>query len=353
MDWQRFKREGLHYLNSLLSEEQWKAIYLLLIYTFMLVACVATIMAFTSQGGFLYSAMRLPIWQNLMVLSEDASLPARAHPEQGIHWTTVILYSIAIVYVLLTVRRRNYTRLHALVFTICISVGMWLFPFEWVYVPLLDIFHNYPVEHQFSTLLYGLWRNPLSMIANSVIGRNGFMACGILFAHVITVDNYHLSNYWHSFRWIYHFNWKSLLLALSWIGMFVLWVCLPLITPIQTDRGLLKAYNYTQEYPYWLGNISDVTQQLDEFGINYTVIYPFNNFTYKYEEPVKGTPYFPQTIYVWYGKHPENPYDPYDIIHEEWHPNNLVRSINIVTKVLTVVWMVYTFTPKSKEEFLR
>jgi len=334
VDWQRFKREGLHYLNSLLSEEQWKAIYLLLIYTFMLVACLATIMAFTSQGGFLYSAMRLPVWQNLMVLSEDASLPARAHPEQGMHWTTVILYSMAIVYMLLTVRQRNYTRLHALAFTICISVGMWLFPFEWVYVPLLDIFHNYPVEHQFSTLLYGLWRNPLSMIANSVIGRNGFMACGILFAHVITVDNYHLSSYWHSFRWIYHFDCKSLLLALSWIGMFALWVCLPMFTTIQADKSLLQTYNYTQEYPDW----------------NYTENLPAN---YNYEEPVKGTPYFPQTIYVWYGKHPDNPYDPYDIIHEEWHPNNLVRSINIVTKVLTVVWMVYTFQPRSKEELIK
>lgn len=331
-DWYIFKKQGLHYLNRLLSEEQWKMIYLLILYTFIVVGSLSMIMAVTGRGGFLYSSMRLPVWQNLMVLSEDINLPARDHPEQGMHWTTAVLYCFALIYVLTAVRQRKFTRLHGLCFTICLSVGMWLFPFEWVYVPLLDYFHNAPVEGFFSTTLYGLWRNPLQIIANSVIGRNGFMACGILFAHIIAVDNYHLDSFWHSFRKLYRFNRISLLLALSWIGMFGLWIALPAITPIQTDREMVAINNYTNTFPNWTWTENLPTE-------------------YRFEGVVKGTEWFPQCIYVWYGKHPDNPDDLYDIIYEEWHPNNLIRSINIITKILTVSWCCYTFIPKKTEKF--
>lgn len=336
MNWYRLRKEGLHYLNSLLSEGQWKAIYLLFIYTFMIIASFATIMAITAQGGFLYSTARLPVWQYLMVLSEDVSLPMRDHPEQGIHFSTIILYSVAFLYILTLMKQKGYTRLHGLAFTICLCVGMWLFPFEIVYVPLLDIFHNFPVEGMFSTTLYGLWRNPLQIIANSVIGRNGIMACGILFAHIITVDNFRLHSFWSSFRWVYHFDRKSLVLACSWIGMFALWICLPVFAEgnTTTDTGMLTTYNYVNTLPNWT-----YTENLPE--------------KYKCFEPVKGTVWFPQTIYVWYGEHPDNPDDPYDIIYEEWHPNHVVRVINIVTKVLTVAFVVYAFTPISKEELIK
>jgi len=300
LSFSKLKRYGLHYVNEWLTSSQWKALFIIAQYTFLMLAVLSLVMCIVSEGGFLYSAMRIPLWHNLMLLAEDPELPPRLHPEQGMHWSTVMLYSLALAYLLMAVPKRGYKPIHALCFAVCLSVGMWLFPFEWIYVTLYDIFHNIPAG-DYTILMYGIPPvNPLGWIFSTVIGRNFYMALGIVFAHFVTIDNFRLNRFW-MWRKIYHFDRKSVLLALSWIGMFAFWVLLPLFTPIPT---------------------------------------------------VKGTSWFPQTIYIWYGFDDRISKTHYSIVHEEWHPNDIVRVVNIITKTLTVVWMCYTFMPKKQEEIL-
>lgn len=295
--------DGLHGINNILEPSQWNDVLTAAQTVFIIIIGVSTIIMLVSEGGILYSSMRLPVWQNFMVLAEDPTLPARAHSEQGMHWSTVVMYAW-MMFLSITFLKKRFTPVHNLTFSFCLFIATFVFPFEWIYVPLLDIFHNIPEQgFWMSTIMYGYWRffkfpPIINWIMNSVIGRNGIMAMGLVFAHIIAIDNYRMDTFWSSAKTIYKFDKKSLGLAILVILGFAFWVGLPLF----------------KEYPV-----------------------------------IKGSKYFPQTIYVWYGEVENDVGDLWDIVDEEWVPDDMVRITNTIVKLLTVSWMFYTFIPKSEK----
>lgn len=323
--WTNFKRRGLHYFNKFLPDVTIDPLTSLFRNFFLMMIFLSTVMMIVGEGGILYSSLRLPLLWNLKLLAGDPQ-PDWIHPEQGMHWTTVLMYSWMIFFLLLILPKRGFRGFHTLSFSFCMFISAFVFPFEWIYVPLLDIFHNLPVEGTMSTFFYGWWRPFPILIMNSVIGRNGIMALGLLFAHWIAVDNYH-NNPKGFIKFKYNINKKSALIAFCFIFGFIAWICLPMIIPNQ-----FKAENH------------------------------------------KGTTYFPQTIYVWYAHSSDTPWDLYDIVREEWLPNGtvsmivnytsqdlgieeinvnaepmsgiIIRVIQLPIKACTVVWVMYTFLPK-------
>jgi len=322
---------GLRYVEGFLSPRSWDVIYLFTMFVFIILIFLTSVMCIISHGGVLYGTMRMPMWQNFLLLAEEQNIPVRDYIEQGTHWITLLTYSWAFLILLINVKRAGYHPVHMLAYTAVISVGMWVFPFEWIYTTLYDIFHNLPAEGLWAITSYGIWRwnQPLSFLS-SVPGRNGITALGFVFAHIISLDNFNRWRFW-CWKEIYHIDRKSLVLFLAFLGMFVFWVVMPVVVPIATDMNMVNKYNYTTKLPTW----------------NYTETLPMD---FQTGELVKGTKWFPQTTYVWYGVDPENYVDPYDIIYEEWHPNDYVKIVNIVTKTLGIVWGVYTFSPRSAKE---
>lgn len=330
--WTNFKRRGLHYLNTFLPDVHGDFATLFLQNTFLLLIGLSSAMMIIGEGGILYSSMRLPLFLNLKVLGVDTEI-VRAHPEQGMHWTTILMYSFMAYYLLTVLPRRGMKGFHTIAFTLCIGIATFVFPWEWIYVPLLDIFHNFPVEGTMSTLFYGYWRPFPIIIMNSVIGRNGIMAFGLLFAHWIAKDAFNNDPKGYK-RFKYNFNKKSVAIVLCFSILFVMWVALPAIVP----------------------------KSVCEFK-------PENH---------KGTVWFPQTIYVWYAHAPESPSDLYDIVREEWLPEGkvemvsnaseeeleieplnvsaepisgaIIRLIQLPTKALTIIWVLYSFTPRVVED---
>jgi len=260
------------------------------------------------EGGPLYSSLRLPV-QNYLAMLAGVSMPQWVHAEQGMHWTTILQQSLLALWLLFELPKRRFSPIHTVAFATLMFFLTLTFPFECVYVPFLDIFHNFPVEGMMSTLMYGWWRftwglsGPALWLFNSVIGRNGVIGpLGLVFAYIIAADNYY-NNPSGPIRWRFlNLDRKSWLLLAGWVGGFALWILLPLVPSF---------YN------------------------------PLDHF--------KGTQWFPQDIYVWYAWSPANPRDLYDIVAESWYPNPLVRIINISTKVLTVYWVAHTFTPRVVE----
>jgi len=155
------------------------------------------------------------------------------------------------------------------------------------------------------------------------------MALGLVFAHIIAIDAFH--NHPKGFlQFKYNLNKKSLLIALCFLSLFIIWILFPIIVPNQI-----------------------------------TTFEPHNH---------KGTTWFPQTIYVWYAWSPVTPWEKYDIVRELWLPNGsvtmlvnytaaqlgieeikvtpepisgvLIRLIQLPAKALCVLWVTYTFTPR-------
>ncbi len=325
---ERLRREGIRYLSSLVPTVHVNILALFMELAIWGVIAFAVTMIIVEPYGivnnFLYSGLRLPVLWNLQLLAEYPQALDTLHnwisPEQSLHWTTAISVALMLEFFMIKLPKRGFTVLHTVAYSILVAFASLVFPFEWAYTTLYDVFHNYPATGAFQLTFYGTWNIAQGKIFDSVIGRNGFMALCLVFAWIVGQDAM-------NGKLKLHFDRVSKFLSVGVIASFTFWILLPVIFP-SVFVGVLT----------------------------------------------KGTIWFPQDIYVWYGPAGWSQYP--DIIKEVWVPGGIganylyitsqfvvdrfyfalppslfgpiVRITNEITKAISTIWVAWIFLPKEK-----
>lgn len=261
--------------------------------TLLLMCSLSIVMMFTSPYGALYACMPRP-FTAMILFMHKIPLPDFPTPEYGMHWMTIFIYCLFAYkgIVIFEDERINYP-FHKIIYVFFLTMLTLYTPFEWIYITLMDIFHNIPVYGYPVIWMYGWWKDTISFIFESVIGVDGGLTMmSILGMYLIKKD---LDN--HINTKIRGFGKRSkLYLSLFLIIMF-LWIIIPLYIDV----------------------------------------------------PSFGTKWFPQTIYVEYGYFEDYGLpilkngDIYGIVKEYWYPNITIKLHNHISKLFSVLFMFHTF----------
>ena len=313
---------GLDALNDLIPKRQTDFItekFKSILWVGMIISLV---MMFTSPYGALYSTFLRPVLVNTLLLHR-VQLDARFYltPESGMHWMTIFIYFfIAYKFLQRWEKQEIDMPIHKVCWIFCLMMVSLFIPFEFVYLALYDIFHSIPVYNYPTFLGYGFWLDFPKNIYKTILFVDGFFVIG---------------------------------------GTYVLWYLSREIKE-RYEKPFVKGYfnNVTKEImaininktKIRVINFNKISKIL-LFGYVVTTVLWVLVPLYSPVEFVWGTKYFPQTIYPEYGYYDEHgitqhpPDENYGIINEFWVPNDLVKVLNHVSKAFSVLFMFYTFTP--------
>ena len=259
------------------------------------------IMMSSYPNGWLYACFPRPfsmivrfIWNDYA----DIDYYSAPTPEWGLHYSTIVTYAIFMYLGLKSFEKDKIDKpFFKIVYVSTLTVVSLMVPFELTYITLYDWFHNIPKFGGPFIWSYGLSKPFPKNIFDSVILYDvGLPLLGGIVMYMIIKEL--KTQYNIKFR----FNKTSLgLLILFFFTMF-LWVIIPIHT----------------EVPTW------------------------------------GTKWFPQTVYVEYGLFAEhnmtNPDYDWGIVDEHWFPNDIVKYHNVISKLVSVLFMFYTFIPRNVKE---
>jgi hypothetical protein len=249
-----------------------------------------------SPDGPLYASLKMSPILVLEIMAGDKNALTRLiqgqevfnTPEAGIHWITILTFAEAAFLLYRYMQKQHFQPVFSAFYTILVTGGATVFPFEWFYTGLADIFHNDILQGGTETVtFYGWWQPYFPFSFNSVIGRNGFLTLMLPFALIFFTLQI-------GYRPKLHFDRVSLVLGLATLGGFAVWVLLPLIHQV-----------------------------------------PFE----------KGSIWFPQTVYAWYV--PLKPVG-YDVGYFIDIRDDVIRGLNVAVKCLAVAWTYYTFAPRHR-----
>jgi len=255
---------------------------------------ISVIMMITSPSGWLYACFPRPVTALFLMMNNiHFDFPTA---EWGMHWLTIFVYGMFAFYGIEYFEYQGIVKpFHKLSYIISLTLLTFYTPFEWVYISLVDIFHNMPIYNLPMIWMFGYWKDTFGFITESVIGVDGGITIScIIVLYLLKKD---LNNY---YKTKFQFNKKSLLLFSLFIISMALWIIIPLHQDV----------------------------------------------------PSFGTKWFPQTIYVKYGR-----FEDYDmpippngdimgIVEEYWFPNDIIKYHNHIAKLFSVAFMFYTFIPR-------
>ena len=264
-----------------------------------LVGSFSILMMVTSPIGWMYACFPRPFYVFIFYLHRIGFTPP-SQPEWGIHYVTLLVYSYLAYTAIEYFEEQGINKpFHKLCYVFLLTIVAFYVPFEIVYITLYDIFHSIPL-YGFPTIWFaGLGSGVFSLFnLKTVIMTDIFNPlCCIVGMWIIKND---LQDYYNiSFkknRW-------SLLLFTGYIVTTLAWIYMPV---------------YYDGLPEW------------------------------------GTNYFPQTVYMEYGYYEdfnmEQPREGIDwgIVYEHWHPDDLIKILNHLSKLFSVSFMFYTFLPRRK-----
>jgi hypothetical protein len=300
------QNRGIDYLNDFFPYTR-KDLYSVKIETCLLLVCsMCAIMMITSPYGWLYASFPRPPHLLIALMHRIPFNPnAIPTPESGMHYLTVFVYTFFAVRGLSMFDIQKIIKpFHKLSYVAFLTFLTYYTPFEWIYITLMDIFHYIPVYGYPVIWSFGWWREPIDFFFKGILGTDGLISIISILGMVIVKRD--LNRY---YKTTLKFDKISKLLFVAFILSMVLWVFSPLI--------------FTQ---------------LQNHHVTY------------------GTNLFPQTLEVYFGYFkdynlplPENG-DVYGIIKEVWMPNDIIKYLNHGSKLLSVMFMFYTFTPRRVKD---
>lgn len=222
-------------------------------------------------------------------------------PEWGLHYTTIVTYALFMIFGIISFERDGIKKpFHKLAYVFLLGITTFFVPFELFYITLYDIFHSIPKFGSPLIWLFGSWKPPPENIFEF------FTRYEVVFYDV---------------------------------GLPILcFICMWWI------------YNDLKEtYP-------NLKLRLDKNSLLYFSLFLFVMFLWViipvHTEVVGwGTKWFPQTIYIDYGNFTELGLkwgkEDYGIIAEYWFPNPVIKWHNVIAKLISVLFMFYTFIPRN------
>lgn len=267
----------------------------------LLIAGLSIVMMVASPYGWLYACFPRPfylpiIWNNFLYMyREIPRILSPPQPEWGIHYFTLLIYSLAGWYAIEKIEAQGINKpLQKLGYVFFLTFLTFYFPFELTYITLYDIFHSIPKFGYPAIWAFGWWKG-WKWLIDSVIIQDVFLPLICLGGMYVIIDDLKDT---YNIKISFNRTSKRLLL-LFFFSMFV-WVILP--------------------------SFVNVTEY--------------------------GTKWFPQTVYVDYGYFEDYniPIPPsgeiYGVVKEYWFPNDYVRYANHISKLISVIFMYYTFIPR-------
>lgn len=264
----------------------------------LLVGSLSILMMVTSPVGFLYACYPRPFYVGIFLL-HFIKLPSGfpPTPEWGIHYITLLMYTYFAYSAICNFEERGINKpFHKIAYVFLLTIFSFYVPFELTYITLYDIFHSIPMFGYPAIWFFGWWKG-ISMLWESVIATDLLLSISCLIGIRIILKD--LRNYYDL-----KINWdkkSKVLLLLFFVSMF-LWVIIP----------------------------------------TYLDVHSF------------GSKWFPQTIYVDYGYFedynipiPKNG-DIYGVVKEYWYPNDIIKIHNHISKLISVMFMFYLFTPTKR-----
>jgi len=258
------------------------------------VGMFSIIMMVTSPHGWMYACYPRPFTLPILILNGilDFNPPI---PEWGIHYFTLFIYTLFAKLGIETMENSGIKNTaHKVGYIFFLTVLVFYVPFELIYISLYDLFHNIPLYGYPAIWAYGWWTESLygmSVIMGDVV----VPAICVLGMYVVKKD---LAD--NGVKTKFRFNKTSALFLSLYIITTIGWVALPMFTEVQ---GL-------------------------------------------------GSDWFPQTVYVEYGYFEDYniPIPPsgetYGIVNELWYHNDIIKVFNHSSKLFSVIFMFYTFTPR-------
>jgi hypothetical protein len=295
---------GMDYINEKIMISTWKHADVYSEYVkgiLLLIAGMSVVMMVASPYGWLYACFPRPfflpiIWNNFLYQFREIPLIlAPPQPEWGIHYVTLFVYSLAGWYGIEKIESYGINKpLQKLGYIFFLTFLTFYVPFELTYITLYDIFHSIPKFGYPAIWAFGWWKGWRFLI-DSVIVQDVVLSLFCLGGMYVIIDDLK-----DTYNIKINFNKTSKkLLLLFFISMSV-WVILPVIIDV----------------------------------------------------PEYGTKWFPQTVYVDYGYFEDYNItipptgETYGVVEEYWFPNDTVKYANHISKLISVIFMYYTFIPR-------
>lgn len=267
--------------------------------SFILIVTLFSLLMMSSfPHGWMYACFPRPFKTIIYFIWNDYTdidyYPAPT-PEWGLHYSTIVTYGL---FCYLGIKSFEKDRIDKpffkLAYVIILTVVSLMIPFEVTYITLYDWFHSIPKFGEALIWNFGLWKTfPHNILQSVIIYDVGLPIIGGICMYMIIKE---LRN---EYDLKFRFNRTSLLLLLLFFLSMLAWVAIPLHTDV----------------------------------------------------PEYGTKWFPQTVYVDYGYFADYNItwakDEWGIVKEYWFPNDTVKIHNIISKLVSVLFMFYTFIPRN------
>jgi hypothetical protein len=302
-DFKDIKEKGMDYINEKLMISCWENADVYSEYIkgiLLLIAGLSVVMMVASPYGWLYACFPRPfflpiIWNNFLYkFGEIPSILAPPQPEWGIHYITLFIYSLAGWYGIEKIESYGINKpIQKLGYIFFLTFLTFYVPFELTYITLYDIFHSIPKFGYPAIWFFGWWKG-WEFLIDSVIVQDLVLSLFCFGGMYVILDDlkdtYNLK--------INFNNTSKKLLMLFFISMIV-WIILPIFIDV----------------------------------------------------PEYGTKWFPQTVYVDYGYFADynitmDSGELYGVVDEHWFPNDIVKYSNHISKLISVIFMYYTFIPR-------
>lgn len=216
-------------------------------------------------------------------------------PEWGLHYTTIVTYGI---FMYLGIKSFEKDRIDKpffkLAYVSILTIVTLMIPFEVTYITLYDVFHSIPKFGEALIWNFGLWESfPKNILDSVVLYDVGLPIIGGISMYMIIKE----------LRTEYNIKFRFDRVSLSLLILFFLTMFAWVIIPVHTD------------VVGW------------------------------------GTKWFPQTIYIDYGYFADynitHAKTDWGIVTEYWYPNDMIKYHNIISKLVSVLFMFYTFIPRN------
>ena len=294
----------MDFINRIFMVECWKHADVYSEYVkgiLLLIAGLSVVMMVASPYGWLYACFPRPfflpiIWNNFLYMFREIPLQlAPPQPEWGIHYITLFIYSLAGWYGIEKIESQGINKpIQKLGYIFFLTFLTFYVPFELTYITLYDIFHSIPKYGYPAIWFFGWWKGWRFLI-DSVIVQDLVLSLFCFGGIYVIIDDLK-----DTYNIKINFNRTSKRLLLLFFLSMLVWVLLPIVINV----------------------------------------------------PEYGTKWFPQTIYVDYGYFTDyNITIPpsgeiYGVVSEHWFPNDAVKYVNHISKLISVVFMYYTFIPR-------
>lgn len=276
--------------------------------TLLLFGCFfSVVMMVISPSGFLYACFPRPFYLVFLYILRISGLPSEPTPEWGIHYITVLIYFMAGYFAIEYLENIGFKPFNKMVYAMLLMLLTFFVPFEFIYITLYDLFHNYPLMGYMSYWVGDFGRQTLWFSLTHSVMLIDIIIAGscIIGLYMIKKD---LDDRGSFYKFI-TFDKTSKLLLIGFIASMLFWIAIPLFdSSIET----------------W------------------------------------GTKWFPQTIYVEYGNYVDWGIDitktggeTFGIVAEHWYPHDIIKVANHGSKLLSVLFMFYTFLPRRVDKYAK